>query len=1483
MAVTRTTHETHFTQTGGETVKRTIHDLRRELFGLETAAASGGKAYGQAGERLDFLRQRAVGLKRDISALRNNILLLVFATTGFINTFQKGVKAAMQFEVALTGLNSIAFNTGNSLTAVKQTAISLTEDGLLSISGAAQGLKNLLATGLNLEQSVKIMNVFKDAAAFNRQGILEFEEAIIRATAGVKMQNARLIDDVGIRTRVGQMLREQGFELEDLTSEVNKAAAVQALYNGLLKEGRFFSGDAAKLAGTYAGAQAKLETQMLRTQAAFGEILIGTKEIKGVFTEGTVAILGLLKKLQDLTRWNRDIISVNIRIYFERLVEVLETLSKIFYALYTAAKPFLDILLKSGMLNLIAIGLVFERLAIKMWTFQSKYIEFFGREFQVSALKSRLAIMRLGPAADTVATSFARMKSMASVAFKEVQFPKGFGTTQLGAMAKYAGLSKTKDTGIPIVDAYKRLRMEQSEAVLRARESLNRLQTGLNSLNISQLTAYRKELQLLAKTVPAIAPQLRPIITQVRGMESEFRRASIAAKGLGISTQTATTAISIGINKMKVSLAAFWAENKYLLIFQAAMIAVIEIWSYLSGKQEEARAEEERGIRVKEESLRTQKEYADSRLSEMMGVRANLEEYKRLHESIGKTESEYDRLAELQIQIRKGFREQKLSLENVTSGSFSYSKALGQTKIRLEELMETQKKFAIQQVTYDISKTWKELEEKLPKTLKTLVDTFRLAPKDIFKEYIETITGSLSEMMSESLYRSGMTTEMGFLFTSGFFKMDAASKQKFIESVGRDIDNYVSLYKQLMSEALLKSDVKESERLYNLIQQAERFKDALGGGLLDKLKAFREEVFKLMSPGTVEEAIPIDTKKLTGAFAKFMIGLRSEAEKADIFGSLAEKLIDIEDKAEKWMEDIKGYQAKMMPTAQINEAVRLVEKIRATAPAKIIHEVNKEFRDLNEELTLQYQKLTASESKQKELEVTAKKLSNEQKIKRRILELEIALEQDQISNNGKYSILLLAEIKFLDDQLNLLKLMTDQEVTMLRIQHQYAVGKEWKEHLLDVEKNTLEFEKTLDLLKASSDMEELINLHYEKRNALLESEKKIFEVTSSIREMEAGGVAFDIEKLDLWYAQLSSAYRMRDVQQEILDLELKRAEATRKVTEQAAEAALKSQRAGSKYGAGGALASILGGGTQFGGEDVYGAMIKYTEAIESAKAKIQEKYGAKTWYEGIIKASRTELLEFEKTQEESLESLRDAWSNFFESILTWAIDAFDLFGLKALEATTTIRENLKTDLMLLDDQFRAREVTAKEFYLQKELLVKKAALEDEKQAKLRSVAEREAVAGVLKALAIEFQARAIGSLATAALASMNPWAAAALYQAAAIAAGAAAVAIGTSAVRERAQVEAYYRGQETLLERQIERRRTGTTSGTTVTGKSISGTVSAQEIKITIAPTITISGQNVMVGDMGIEEVGRILGDMAVKSVQEAIDNRELSFEKALQ
>jgi len=187
------------------------------------------------------------------------------------------VTAASEYDSAMAGLKSVAQAVGVDFADVDQFITEYTADGLINITDAAASLKNLLPTlrtGGTFDDLMKVMQAFKDAGSFSRQGSLELGEAVKGATEGVKNQNSILIDNVGITKNVSDMYATWAKQMGISTAAMTPEQKSLAILAGVMEEAALFEGNAALYADTFAGALSATEVATYTLQRTFGQYFL---------------------------------------------------------------------------------------------------------------------------------------------------------------------------------------------------------------------------------------------------------------------------------------------------------------------------------------------------------------------------------------------------------------------------------------------------------------------------------------------------------------------------------------------------------------------------------------------------------------------------------------------------------------------------------------------------------------------------------------------------------------------------------------------------------------------------------------------------------------------------------------------------------------------------------------------------------------------------------------------------------------------------------------------------------------------------------------------------------------------------------------------------------------------------------------------------------------------------------------------------------
>lgn len=250
-----------------------------------------------AAAEIDGVQGKLKTMQTSASSATSSLMKVAGSAAAFASlavVVKSSADAMTQMERATIGLAVTARFVGEDLNKVNQAARALSADGLMSVVDASQAIQNLLSRGYTLEQTIQLMNRLKDSAAFNRQSHLEFGQAIVGATEGLKNENSVLVDNAGVTKNVSMMWKEYAAEHGKSVDSLTQAEKRMAEYNGILRETEGQVGNAARMTDTFQGAQAKLNQEVFTAKAAFGQAL--APALTGLLNVAT-PLVGLLGKM----------------------------------------------------------------------------------------------------------------------------------------------------------------------------------------------------------------------------------------------------------------------------------------------------------------------------------------------------------------------------------------------------------------------------------------------------------------------------------------------------------------------------------------------------------------------------------------------------------------------------------------------------------------------------------------------------------------------------------------------------------------------------------------------------------------------------------------------------------------------------------------------------------------------------------------------------------------------------------------------------------------------------------------------------------------------------------------------------------------------------------------------------------------------------------------------------------------------------------
>ena len=250
--------------------------MARNSFDININLKGFGKAHRELDktqEGMDRMRTATSGLRRQVGALRNNMLLVSFAIGGAAVTINKFIQAASGFEDVRTRLIGLtgSVEEGNKAFERFNAIASTTPFALQDVVNAGAQLE---AFGLNSKATLSSVT---DLAAFMQTTATEAANALGRAFAG-GVGAADLLRDRGIR----QIIQDsQG--IEDIT-KITLPEFRSALISALTDPNGRISGSAERMSQTWTGAVSNMNDALVTLAASVGEVFLPflKEAVKGV-------------------------------------------------------------------------------------------------------------------------------------------------------------------------------------------------------------------------------------------------------------------------------------------------------------------------------------------------------------------------------------------------------------------------------------------------------------------------------------------------------------------------------------------------------------------------------------------------------------------------------------------------------------------------------------------------------------------------------------------------------------------------------------------------------------------------------------------------------------------------------------------------------------------------------------------------------------------------------------------------------------------------------------------------------------------------------------------------------------------------------------------------------------------------------------------------------------------------------------------------
>jgi gas vesicle protein len=245
---------------------------------LKEAALAAGNSAGITGGQLGNLASAAMSVAPQIMLAVAALYALTRAAQAVVGFIRESIPEFTEYQSVMMGLSSTSAAFGESQKGARDAAISLTEDGLISVTTAANGLKSILSTGLELDKAIELMEAYKDEASFGRASTIELDDAVANLAESFKTENSMIGNLSGQVENYNYIIKIGATMLGKRTAELTRAEREEAKYLGTLEVAAKAQGDASRYAETYQGQQAKLNMVMKELRIEMGQYLIPVLE-----------------------------------------------------------------------------------------------------------------------------------------------------------------------------------------------------------------------------------------------------------------------------------------------------------------------------------------------------------------------------------------------------------------------------------------------------------------------------------------------------------------------------------------------------------------------------------------------------------------------------------------------------------------------------------------------------------------------------------------------------------------------------------------------------------------------------------------------------------------------------------------------------------------------------------------------------------------------------------------------------------------------------------------------------------------------------------------------------------------------------------------------------------------------------------------------------------------------------------------------------
>lgn len=232
------------------------------------------KGIGEAESSVQTFSKKIDSFGGTLKNLGQKLALTSAVVGGGLAVFLKDAsEEAVNFEKAMITLEIIAGRFGVSGDKAKEAAQSLGKELRIGVGSAAEGLQNLLKSGLSLDQATDLMKRFTNEAITGKSANISLAQAVQNLTFAYATGNSALGNMSGISENFINIIEKgraaliaEGMAADDVTDEMAK-------YRGMIDLTNLTMGSAERFHGTLIDKQAEMSQKVTELKVAFGNLI----------------------------------------------------------------------------------------------------------------------------------------------------------------------------------------------------------------------------------------------------------------------------------------------------------------------------------------------------------------------------------------------------------------------------------------------------------------------------------------------------------------------------------------------------------------------------------------------------------------------------------------------------------------------------------------------------------------------------------------------------------------------------------------------------------------------------------------------------------------------------------------------------------------------------------------------------------------------------------------------------------------------------------------------------------------------------------------------------------------------------------------------------------------------------------------------------------------------------------------------------------